>query len=347
MSNETIGNDSNLRFGLEHFPWLDPFVPHRWWRGGWLQTLSIKAVRTDLDTNQWPGTVQFDIVGDQTPPDVLSGYYLPPKVSGPDRPLVVIIHGMGGHARSGYMLSMAERLLEAGFPVVLWNNRGAGDSAQSCRRFHHPGFTDDLSDLCEYLRTDRASWCEHGLAAVAFSLGGNVLLRYLAETGGESDLSIAASISTPLDMHTTSQNLRRGANRLFDRYLLHRQQKELLRDGSDLSDEERQVIQSARSVWDLDDRFTAPRFDYENAEEFYRENSAIYVLDEISIPTLLFHAMDDPVVDDDVFRDRDWSAEGPLYPALAESGGHTGFLDRDGQRWHERAIVNFFTQVDH
>ncbi|WP_442505575.1 YheT family hydrolase [Novipirellula sp. SH528] len=329
------------KFAISNFEWLDPFEPHRCCPGGWLQTLSIKTMRPDLDVDHYEGCVAFDVPGDQTPPDVLSGYYLP-AADVTNKPTVILFHGMGGHARSGYMRSMAERLLDADYPVVLWNNRGAGSSARNCIRFHHPGYTDDIVLLVEYLHQQRPEWTRNGLAAIAFSLGANVLLRYLAETANESAFRAATAVSAPLDMETTSTNLRSGLNRLFDRYLLKKQRDELLREGAQLTDDERKSIKNASSVWQLDDQFTAKHLGFDGAKEFYRENSAIYVLDKIQTPTLLFHASDDPVVDEAVFTNRDWITDGPLYPALAASGGHTGFLDRQGKRWHERASIRFF-----
>jgi predicted alpha/beta-fold hydrolase len=80
----------------------------------------------------------------------------------------------------------------------------------------------------------------------------------------------------------------------------------------------------------------------DNAANYYQQNSACYWLDDICTPTLLIHAADDPVVDIEVFLPRDWTNKRPLYAALAESGGHTGFLDRDGNRWHEECAVRFF-----
>lgn len=349
---------SDDRFAIEDFQWLDPFIPHRWWRGGWLQTLSIKAIRTELSLSEHQGVVEFEVPSDQAPPDILSGYFLPchsavrcdgqndvsvetDSDSSNARPTIVLLHGMGGHATSGYMLSMASRLLSANYNVILWNNRGAGCSGSKCCRFHHPGYTDDIRLLTEYLSKHRADWCDGGLGAVAFSLGANVLLKYLGEAGEQSMFRAATSISAPLDMETTSKNLRRGLNRIFDRYLLAQQQSELLRENARMSKEERELIENARSVWELDDSFTGPRFGFSGASEFYAAHSAIDYLDAIRTPTLLFHAQDDPVVDVETFTDRDWIKTGPLYPALATSGGHTGFFESDGSRWHERASVRF------
>lgn len=139
------------RAAIQRFDWLEEFRPHPLWRGGVLQTLSIKLASSGFDPLAWPGRRTFDIEDDSTPPDTLSGIWLPSDHASPKR-TVVVFHGMGGHATSGYMCGMAKALLTADHGVVLWNNRGAGHSAASCRRLHHPGYTDDVRRLVRHLR---------------------------------------------------------------------------------------------------------------------------------------------------------------------------------------------------
>lgn len=329
------------RQAIEQFDDLPPFVPHRFWRGGWLQTVSIKAMRPELTFDNFDGATVLNVHDDQTPPDEMSGYHFPAQDADAARPLVIVFHGMGGDALSGYMRSMAHQLIRHGYSVLLWNNRGAGRSAKTCHRLHHPGYTDDVVLLCDHVRNHHRDWIQNGATAVAFSLGANLMLKYMAETGDECFFDSAVSVSAPLDMEITSKNLRRGWNRIFDRYLLRKQREELLRPKANLSPDEREVLRNVKSVWELDDKFTAPRIGYQGAKDFYRQNSAIHSLHQITKPTLMIHAKDDPVVDADVFTTWDWQSGGPLYPALATSGGHTGFFNRDGTRWHEAAAITF------
>ena len=345
-SSSTRGSDAEASDmeAIECFDAIDRFDPHPLWRGGVLQTFSIKAIQCELDPENDPRTTPLDVPDDQTPPDTLSGFLMRPDTPSP-LPLVLLLHGMGGHALAGYMRSAAETLLAAGHPVVLWNNRGAGGSARNCRGLHHPGYTDDLQRLLVHLQEQHPRWSDRGVYALAFSLGANLLLRYLGEYGDDSKISAAVSVSAPIDMEQTSRQLRSGLNRIFDRYLLHRQREELLRDNADISDEERETIRNVRSVWDLDDSFTAPRFGFDSADEYYARNSAVHVLEGIRKPTVLIHSNDDPVVDPKVFDQFEFEPGGPLFPARINSGGHTGFYARDGSRWHEGAGVSFFRWV--
>lgn len=335
------------RSAIRNMESLPTMHPHPLFRGGWLQTVSIKLLRPELSLATRSDATTLSVPDDHTPPDKLSGFYFPATTElDPPKPLAVVFHGMGGNALSGYMRSMAQRLNDAGHPVLLWNHRGAGRSAESCKRLHHPGFTEDIRRLMLYLHQERPKWTQHGIVGVAFSLGANLMLKYLAETGRESAFDVGISISAPMDMEVTSRNLRSGLNRLFDRYLLEKQKSELLRESAELSDRERNAVHRAGSVWELDDCFTARRLGYDGAVDFYRENSAIHVIDQIAKPTLLLHAHDDPVVDPKVFEGVDWDANDHLFPAMAASGGHTGFFDRNKERWHELAAVAFLKRCE-
>lgn len=336
-----LSSETNDARAISRFEDIPPFLPHRWYRGGWLQTISVKQMRSDLLLESRRDAIAISIVDDHSPPDELTGYYLPRSIDRGRKPLVVVFHGMGGEALSPYMRSMAGHLNQHGFDAILWNHRGAGQSAKSCSRLHHPGLSEDVERLLHYLHDKRERWTNDGLACVAFSLGANVLLKYLAEAKQCSKFDLAVAISAPLDMAVTSRNLQSGMNRVFDRYLLSKQREELLRESAKLTDEEKEIVANVESVWDLDDRFTAIRLGHSGAEEFYQANSAIHTIDQISTPTLLLHAKDDPVVDANVFNGVDWDSNSNLFPAMVDSGGHTGFLDVNGNRWHERAAVAF------
>lgn len=318
------------RAAVKKFDWLQPFKPHPLYRGGWLQTASVKLLRPSLDVKAWPGMLPFEVEDAENPPDRLTGYYLPAQDPETSQPTAVVFHGIGGDAKSTYVRSLAASLLSAGYPVVLWNHRGAGSSGRTCRGLHHPGACQDIEALIRYLEEQRPQWMRFGLTAAAFSLGANRTLHFLAQTGIDSPFSAAVMISPPLDLKMTSRKLGQGWNKPFDRFLLHRQHDELLRPGSEASDKEREVIRSTCNIWELDDRFTSPHFGYAGVEDYYEAASAIDVLDQIRTPTLFFHALDDPVVDDSVFAQRQWQADGPLFPALAHSGGHAGFLEWGG-----------------
>ena len=337
--------DSETR-AIRRFDGIPPFKPSWWCCGGWLQTASVKVFRPTLSLETRSDHQCISVPDGHSPTDQLIGYFFPKTSTQLDRPLVIVFHGMGGSALAGYMRSICQRLNDEGHDVILWNNRGSGRSAKTCSRLHHPGRTDDIRLLLNFLTDQRPEWSQNGLAGVAYSLGANLLLKYLAESGIESKLDVAVSISAPLDMEITSRNLGKGMNRAFDRYLLRYQKEELLRDTAELSSDQRDVIAQVKSVWELDNQFTASLLGYDSAEAFYAANSAVHTIEQIRTPTLLLHAEDDPVVDRHVFNGINWDDNHCLHPAMVASGGHTGFLDRNGNRWHEEATVAFLYAIE-
>lgn len=337
-------------FKIDPPRWLPEFCPSSLYVGGWLQTLSARVAAKNVSDSLTERLNRFEVPDspESDPPDsgdAMIGYYLDGEGNRDDQPTVLLLHGMGGHAQSAYMLSAAACFSHQGHSVVLWNQRGAGDSASTCAKLHHPGQTADLEKLIDHLEHSHPEWIQSGLVVMAFSLGSIPLLNLLIDSDQRRRLVAAITVSAPVDMNVTAKELRRGVNRIFDRYLLRRQQTELLRPIAMISESERQTIQRARCVFELDDTFTAPHVGCNDAPTYYEQTSPLDRLNQIDLPTLIIHAFDDPVVPASAYTDRVWDADGPLYPAFQPTGGHAGFLAGDDSRWHEQAALAFVQQL--
>jgi predicted alpha/beta-fold hydrolase len=176
---------------------------------------------------------------------------------------------------------------------------------------------------------------------VGFSLGGNVLLKFLAEAGRHSAVRRAATVSAPLSLAASCHSLMRWRNFAYHRYILTHLKRTCTGAGAHLTEAERKAILGASSLWQLDESFTAPRLGCESAAQFYEANSSGRFLDGIRTETLLIHAQDDPFVPAAPYLERDWSRLPKLTPLLPQSGGHLGFHDPLGL-WHLRQIERFF-----
>jgi len=258
------------------------------------------------------------------------------------RPVVILIHGLTGCEDSAYMCASTAHLLRAGFPVLRLNLRGAGPSRAHCRLHYHAGRTDDLRLMLAALPPAVTAG---GLFAVGFSLGGNLLLKYLGEAGSRAPILAAATVSAPLDLTATAHRIGAPRNALYHWYFLRECQREVLAPVSIVTPVERRVALGAYNLWQFDDQFTAPRNGFDGAADYYQRNSSRGFLDDIAVPTLLIHALDDPIVSSEAYREYDWSRNRRLLPVLQPKGGHVGFHDRRGGTWHDRAIQTFFERV--
>ena len=310
---------------------------------GELPVFSPVADRADEDG---PGEKLEIPTSDGTGDRLAADLFLPDESAfprqGAGRPLVVLLHGLGGDAESAYMRGCLSDLLGAGLRVVALNFRGAGRSHETCSEYLHPGRTGDVRALLTYLEEDtERDLFESGVILCGFSLGGSILLKALAtaETETLDGVRAAVTVSAPLDLAECSRQLKRTRNHLYERYLLKRMRDQIRLSPGGVTDEELAAVDAASTVWEFDETFTAPRRGFETVEAYYREDSAGRRLDKIAVPTLLLVADDDPFVPLETYEQFDWAAHPHLVRKRTPTGGHTGFLCESGPTYHSRCLT--------
>lgn len=312
------------------------FSPRRPWWGGDLQTLRNYALQA-RKVLPVPESEQLIMpIGDG------SGDHMVAALNRPfvdrSKPLVVLVHGISGSENSCYMTVAAAFFLARHYPVLRVNLRGAGLSRPFCRKQYHAGCSDDLVAVIRRLDPELT---RNGLLPIGFSLGGNVLLKLLGTADPHLPIIKAASVSAPIDLAQSSQSLMRWRNFAYHRFILTRLKRQCTAAGARLSPRERQAILRAKSLWEMDERFTAPRNGYASAAAYYQDNAAKAYLGDIRQPTLLIHAKDDPFVPVGPYLHQRWGSHPSLRVLLPASGGHLGFHDPLGL-WHLRQIDAFF-----
>ena len=313
------------------FPTFRPRFP---WIGGDLQTLRNYLSPGGWDLSRWPSERLYFETEDGSG-DRLQGV-LHRTAGGP---LVVLLHGLTGCEESFYVLETARFLLSQGIPVLRLNLRGAGPSRQTCRGHYCAGSSNDLATVLRQLPVDLA---REGIVLVGYSLGGNIVLKYLAEAPLAVEPVCAIAISTPIDLAAASHRMMALRNRLYHGWLLKRMSEEARAGNASLSDAERSAIDDVRTVYAFDDRFVAPRNGFGGADDYYRECSAANMLGDISTPALLIHALDDPWIPAAAYDTINDASLPKITLALAKSGGHVGFHGRaDRTPWHNACAYTY------
>jgi len=313
-----------------------------WW-GGDLQTLrdTVMQALHRLPTDLAPHSSQrqrFDVRDGSG--DVLLGMLDTPVAPQPGTPLVLLIHGAPGNEDGPYMLSMSRYMLDRGHRVLRINLRGAGPSRATCRRQYSAGSSADLGLLFDVMPDELT---RDGMVAVGYSVGGAVLIKYLGETGKDTPLKAAATVSAPIDLRGTCGQLMRWRNTPYQRSVLGRMRQEATAQIAELTAVERANIEKARTILEYDDGFTAGRNGKANALEYYAQCSALDYLAGIRIPTLCLAALDDPWVPGSAYVGYDWGGNRWLTPLLVPNGGHVGFHGTAGlQPWRDLAVAGFF-----
>jgi predicted alpha/beta-fold hydrolase len=264
------------------------------------------------------------------------------------KPIVVVLHGLEGNIHSHYAAGMLHALQQQGFTAVLMHFRGCNGVANRLPRAYHSGDTADLAYLIAQIQL---RYPDRALAAVGFSLGGNVLVKYCGEQGSACVLKAAIAVSAPLALAPSAQRINQGGSKVYQQYLLGRLKTTMMRKLDRHKDFPLPVskaqILALKTIRDFDDLLTAPLHGFQNAEDYYQKASGKAFLKRVRIPLLLVHAKDDPFLSPAVLPKAD---EIPPYVQLLLSrhGGHVGFVTGNtpfkAEYWLEQQLPPYLAQ---
>lgn len=238
-------------------------------------------------------------------------------------PLVIIMHGLEGSVDSNYAKGMLCALKKAGLQPLLMHFRGCSGEHNTAIRSYHAGETTDFKHLVQVLKKRFPS---RPIAAVGFSLGGNVLLKYLGESQSDAPICCAVAVSPPFLLNRFADRIQRGFSSIYQKRLLSQLKKKLL-------DKNKQTklpididkIQHIKTFWEFDNLITAKIHHFKNSENYYKNSSSFYYIQNIKTPTLILHASNDPFLYPDAIPDPS-KLPPQVQLELQKSGGHMGFM---------------------
>jgi len=259
----------------------------------------------------------------------------------PSSKVVVIVHGLEGSLDSHYANGIFYQLEKAGFKPVFMYFRGCSGRVNRLARAYHSGDTGDLNAVIEHIKNTQG---EYPYGVVGYSLGGNVLLKWLGETGENNPLMKAIAISVPFRLHDAAQRLEQGLSKIYREHLLQSMResyrKKFLKIQSPLSVD----VNRLKSFWDYDDQVTAPLHGFDGAQDYYDRCSSRQFLKSIAKPTLIIHSADDPFMFKTTPPQNEELA-GKVRLLLSKQGGHVGFVSGNSPlsaySWSEKKIIEF------
>jgi len=268
--------------------------------------------------------------------------------------IVIILHGLAGSSASQYVTSLQHLLRQHGFASAALNFRGCSGQPNRLARSYHSGDTGDLDAVYRMLRH---RFPQARLSAVGFSLGGNVLLKWLGEQGDRLDLTAAVAVSVPLVLSECADRMDSGFSKIYSAYLLTELRryigKKLLFLDAQGWDGEAEKLRSLgdlrrlKSFWQYDDQVTAPLHGFAGVEDYYRRSSSRQFLGSIAVPTLLIQAEDDPFMTRAVLPEPGELADAVTLE-LYDRGGHVGFLDgidrKTPHSWLDKRIAAYLLE---
>jgi len=252
---------------------------------------------------------------------------------------VILSHGLEGDSSRQYITGMVKNFNAHGFDCLAWNFRSCSGELNQTKRFYHSGATEDLETIIKH----SLSKGYIKIYLVGFSLGGNLTLKYLGEKGQNlyPEIQKAVTFSVPLHLSSSSQKIGWLYTKRFNKSLT----KKILAK-SQLFPEfniDTSNITKIKTLKDFDDRYTSQLHGFIDAEDYYQRNSSLYFLDNISIPTLIINAQNDPFLSKECFPFEQIKTLEKVYFQAPKMGGHCGFYpdDYQGVLWSEKRALTW------
>lgn len=257
------------------------------------------------------------------------------------RRIAVICHGLEGSSSRQYILGMVRAVNRRGWDALAWSFRGCSGEPNRKLRFYHSGETGDLQHVVSLVH-GAGEYDEVYL--IGFSLGGNVILKYLGERGQRAVPEIAAAVvfSVPCDLKSSAVKMSSLANRIYMRRFL-KMLREKVRAKMDIFPGQIDDLNygALRNFQDFDDRYTAPIHGFRDAEDYWERSSSKPYLPSIRVPTLLVNALDDPFLALDCYPYSAARENDCFFLETPPSGGHVGFVSNGDEYWSESRAAEF------
>lgn len=260
--------------------------------------------------------------------------------------LVICSHGLEGSSRQPYVMGMIKEFNARGWDALAWNFRGCGTEMNHTARLYHGGSTHDLKAVVDHAVATKNY---KQICLIAFSLGGNITLKYLGDHKAElpKNLKRACVISVPVDLYACARNLSHGINRIYlNRFLETLKEKMEKKIQANPGLYSSVSMENINDFIDWDNRITAPLCGFKDAVHYYIECSSKYSIGKIETPTLIVNAKNDPFMHPSCMPYEECQKSPFVYFENPYDGGHQGFIkDRViGTYWSEERAVQFLEE---
>ncbi|CAI5534827.1 unnamed protein product [Closterium sp. Naga37s-1] len=263
----------------------------------------------------------------------------------PGTPWLILLPGLTGGSGDTYVRHMLVRARRAGWGTVVFNSRGCANSPVTSPQFYSASFTEDLRQVVRHVAALQPL---SRLYAAGWSLGANILVRYLGQEGEEVPLAGAISLCNPFDLLLADRNFHIGFNNFYDQrlgstlrgiYANHAPLFEGLGGEYDI-----ELVARAKTVRDFDVGLTRVSFGYPTVDAYYSDASSSRSIKDVRLPLLCVQALYDPIAPADgipyeaieAMDDPIAPAEGIPYEAVEQNpvtmlvgtshGGHLGWV---------------------
>lgn len=260
--------------------------------------------------------------------------------------LIILSHGLEGCSTASYVLGMVKEFNARGWDALAWNFRSCGGELNHSVRLYHGGSIEDLKAVIDHALSTKLY---KQICLIGFSLGGNIILKYLAEYKMDLPRQIkrACVFSVPCDLYACARNLSCGINRIYlNRFLVTLKEKIARKAAKNPGLYASINVDAIQDFIDFDNHITAPMSGFKDAIHYYLECSSKYSIPKIEMPTLIVNAQNDPFLHPVCFPIEECNKSEHVFFENPYDGGHIGFIKDKiiGTYWSEERAIAFLEE---
>ncbi|KAF5207062.1 Embryogenesis-associated protein emb8 [Thalictrum thalictroides] len=268
-----------------------------------------------------------------------------------DSPLLILLPGLTGGSNDTYVQHMLGRARKNKWRVVVFNSRGCGNSPVTTPQFYSASFTEDLREVVNHVKIRYPS---SNLYAVGWSLGANILVRYMGEESQSCSLSGAVSLCNPFNLVLADEDFHKGFNNIYDKSLARGLTKifkkhALLFEGIG-GDYDIQLAANAKTVRDFDKGLTSVSFGFKSVDDYYSNSSSSNSIKYVHRPLLCIQAANDPIAPARGIPRDDIKENPNCILIVTPKGGHLGWVAGDeaplGAPWTDTLVMEFLEHLE-
>ena len=258
--------------------------------------------------------------------------------------MAVLLHGLEGNAQRSYIKGQGKYLHDRGWDICAVNYRGCSGEPNKKYSSYNAGKTDDLHEIIVHLTS---KYPDHSLVLIGFSLGGNLLLKYLGEGQAvPKAVKTAVAVSAPLSLRGSLESLSKPINWVYRTSFLmdlkKKYRQKLIMFEDELPDHQ---PTSVKSLLDFDNIYTAPAHGFVDAYDYYAKNSSRQFVPNIQIPVLILNALNDSFLSRDCYPFEFASDAKNIYLETPKTGGHVGFYQQGPHFYNEKRAFEFINEI--
>jgi len=247
-------------------------------------------------------------------------------------PTLLLLHGLEGSINSPYIRGMIDSAKQKGWQIIVKHFRSCSGEPNRLLQSYHSGVSHDLQSVVDLLKKESID-IDY---IVGYSLGGNVLLKWLGEQSENVSIKAAVAVSVPLMLDICATEINRGFSKIYELALLRTLRKKALdkiKKFENVNLPKSHEVNNFDSFWKFDQHVTAPVHGFLSAKDYYEKVSSHQFVRNIKVPTLIIQSLDDPFMSPEIFSE---IKEIPKQVILEKNnhGGHVGFVQG---KWPWRA----------